>query len=637
MAIKFKNALTYGFGFNITALGPVDSRTVVESIVDLTSVWGPDAPAYPGLLVSVLEDGNLYVLTAEDATVAENWKLVGAGAGSMAVETLTVGEDGKVAEAENIGQVIYVTVGNEVYPAGPYIVTGIGAVAKLGTTTATGDIAGDVETLKGDVSTIKSDLDAVEADVALKANAADVYSKTEADEKFLAQADYKAIESVKVGGVALDVTDKSVDIDLAGALNPYAKTEEVNAKVGELETAIAGKVAQADFDALSEEVGAPAEGETAATGIYKVIADVETALKSDITAIPKFAIEVVESLPTENISETTVYLVKEKESAGDLYTEYIYVNGAWENLGKQTVDLSAYSTTEQMNAAIAAAVSEAIANVYSKTDVDGFLANKVDNSSFESYKSEVTAALDEKVASADFESYKSEAAQALSDGLATKADASALDAYVTKTAADEAYDAKGTAEGVSTTLTARIDATDQDVSELSAKVSANETGISEAKDAAAAAQTTANEAKSAAEANALAISGLSVKGVDTESKQYGIGLSLSDEGIVSTTVDIDTLAVAVANMHEVDSEDVLTTKAVGSLEAGVTVQSVLENLDSRIKAAVSGGVTAVGAGLGISVDASDVNNPSVSVKIAEGSAIQASASGLDLVWTELGA
>ena len=66
------------------------------------------------------------------------------------------------------------------------------------------------------------------------------------------------------------------------------------------------------------------------------------------------------------------------------------------------------------------------------------------------------------------------------------------------------------------------------------------------------------------------------------------------------------------------------------MPAASTVQSVLENLDSRIKAAVSGGVTAIGAGFGISVDSSDVNNPSVAMKIKEGSALSADADGLDI-------
>lgn len=65
-------------------------------------------------------------------------------------------------------------------------------------------------------------------------------------------------------------------------------------------------------------------------------------LDNKISAIPKFSIEVVGSLPTTGISDTTVYLVVSGNEENNLYTEYIYVNGAWESLGKQTVDLTGY-------------------------------------------------------------------------------------------------------------------------------------------------------------------------------------------------------------------------------------------------------------------------------------------------------
>lgn len=62
-----------------------------------------------------------------------------------------------------------------------------------------------------------------------------------------------------------------------------------------------------------------------------------------ISAIPKFAIEVVDALPAQNISSTTVYLLRTGDT-DNLYTEYIYVNGAWEVLGQQKVDLTGYAT-----------------------------------------------------------------------------------------------------------------------------------------------------------------------------------------------------------------------------------------------------------------------------------------------------
>lgn len=109
------------------------------------------------------------------------------------------------------------------------------------------------------------------------------------------------------------------------------------------------------------------DGTTSAVDIETLKARVQTDLTNYYTKaetnelvskIPKFAIEVVDTLPTENISNTTVYLLKSSEEAPNLYTEYIYVNEAWEELGAQTVDLSDYYTKTETDAAIQEAIAE---------------------------------------------------------------------------------------------------------------------------------------------------------------------------------------------------------------------------------------------------------------------------------------
>lgn len=70
----------------------------------------------------------------------------------------------------------------------------------------------------------------------------------------------------------------------------------------------------------------------------------KTEINALVSAIPKFSIQVVSSLPTSGISTTTVYLVAEDGADGNLYTEYIYANGKWEILGSQRVDLTGYAT-----------------------------------------------------------------------------------------------------------------------------------------------------------------------------------------------------------------------------------------------------------------------------------------------------
>ncbi len=100
----------------------------------------------------------------------------------------------------------------------------------------------------------------------------------------------------------------------------------------------------------------------------------ETYTKSEvnglISAIPKFDIKVVDSKPTTDISETTIYLLRNDKTSGEnLYTEYIYNQNKWEILGEQTLDLSGYVTTEQLNTLLESYVT--------KTDLSTTLLNYV--------------------------------------------------------------------------------------------------------------------------------------------------------------------------------------------------------------------------------------------------------------------
>lgn len=70
----------------------------------------------------------------------------------------------------------------------------------------------------------------------------------------------------------------------------------------------------------------------------------KTEVDSRVSAIPKFAILVVDALPTSDISNTTIYLLKTGSETNNLYTEYIYVDSKWETLGTQKMDMSDYLT-----------------------------------------------------------------------------------------------------------------------------------------------------------------------------------------------------------------------------------------------------------------------------------------------------
>lgn len=114
--------------------------------------------------------------------------------------------------------------------------------------------------------------------------------------------------------------------------------------------------------------------------ITKVVTDLanyytKTQIDEKIASIPKFSISVVSELPTENISTTTVYLVKDMQDTGNLYTEYIYVNGAWEELGAQKIDLTGYATEEWVALQIADFITAEQLNALAQK-VDTHIANK---------------------------------------------------------------------------------------------------------------------------------------------------------------------------------------------------------------------------------------------------------------------
>lgn len=95
-----------------------------------------------------------------------------------------------------------------------------------------------------------------------------------------------------------------------------------------------------------------------------------------VSAIPKFKIKVVTALPTSNISDTTVYLVKSGDDDTNLYTEYIRAGGKWEKLGTQTVDLTGYATEAWVNDILAAYVKTVDMEAYVTEVLNGYLTRE---------------------------------------------------------------------------------------------------------------------------------------------------------------------------------------------------------------------------------------------------------------------
>lgn len=241
MAI-IKNAITFGSGFNITAQGPIDSRMRVETVADLTSVWGAEAPAYVGMVVTVSETGDLYVLVNEDAAQKDSWKRVGSdGLGTVTAENYSAAIG--MATKENVGQIIYVLNEEGSYTAGPYVVSGAGTVSKLGTTSATGDIEGDVEKLKGDVSTLQGKVTELEKLDDLVPTSG---LKKETDGSLAIKVDPAEGNALTIGAGGLKVTEV-----------PYTGNDAINVKNKSISLKIndADKVLSQSTDGLTAALG----------------------------------------------------------------------------------------------------------------------------------------------------------------------------------------------------------------------------------------------------------------------------------------------------------------------------------------------------------------------------------------------
>lgn len=141
---------------------PIDPTTIFASYEDAveyvsgTTKYGNIS--YAGQVISVIDqtEGKVNVYKIDlDGSLSK----IGEGdAKSLSAETYS--DALLLATEDNIGRIINVTtdetIGQITYTAGLYIVSGENVVSKLGTTSPSGDISGDVENLKTRVTALEN-------------------------------------------------------------------------------------------------------------------------------------------------------------------------------------------------------------------------------------------------------------------------------------------------------------------------------------------------------------------------------------------------------------------------------------------------------------------------------------------------
>jgi hypothetical protein len=117
-----------------------------------------------------------------------------------------------------------------------------------------------------------------------------------------------------------------------------------------------------DNSALIETDIAGAANNLKAAGA-KAVKDYVTSALGELAGI-NLNFTVVESLPTADISASTIYLLPKSETADtDGFDEYIYLDGDWEKLGTTTIDLSGYWQKTELSEMTASDVNTSWNNV----------------------------------------------------------------------------------------------------------------------------------------------------------------------------------------------------------------------------------------------------------------------------------
>lgn len=103
----------------------------------------------------------------------------------------------------------------------------------------------------------------------------------------------------------------------------------------------------------------------------------QTEVNDLISQLTSLSVEIVEELPSTDISTTTIYLVN--VSGTNNYNQWMYINSAWANLGSTSVDLSNYYTKGQADTLLDAKVDKVLGKGLSTNDFSNAYKDILDN------------------------------------------------------------------------------------------------------------------------------------------------------------------------------------------------------------------------------------------------------------------
>lgn len=414
-------------------------------------------------------------------------------------------EVGSADSAYYIGQLLIVK--DETAGVGLYQINAGKTLTKFGQASSADELATKVSALEARCTTIEGKLILATAEK-------DGFLSKEDFSKLAgiaAGAQVNKIESVKVDGTALEITDKAVNIDLAGALAPYAKSADVTAALSKKVDAVEGKgLSTNDYDAAAVAEVAKIANKADASTVTE-LSDKVTKNTEDISAINgklvglTGAMHFIGTSTTDPMSEGGATVENHPTFAsGDVCLfgkkEFVYNGTVWTELGDEGSHLTkteaantyltkddagkTYITAEKAANDISTAKSEAISDAAAAVDTK--LANYSDT---EAVKGLISTAKTEAVTEAGTAA-DGKIAEALKDYttttdltglLANKADKTALEATDGKVAAAEtaikALQAVGAEKNVIQTVSDEFAIDDQRNLTIAAVASSKITGL----------------------------------------------------------------------------------------------------------------------------------------------------------------
>lgn len=423
-----KDGLGFPLNFRRGNPNPLDNSSVHAVYTDAVTYASTDPTAYVGQVLTVV------YADAEKTEINPTVYVIKDEAGTLEpVGVIPLGDDKTVVVDEDgtISLVGIADITDTTKKYQPVLIDGKLTWQELSATTVEG-LDASIKAVEGEVETLKTDLDTAEEKIAALGTAVgdaesglvkDVAANTEAISKNTEDIAKNAEDIAKNTEDITAVTEQA-NTNKTDIATLKETTTDHGTRLGAAETAIADRYTKEETAAkIAEEIGKQAH----------------------------FSAKIVTSTD-EMTDTTTLYLIKKDDVTGsDVYEEYMVIDGAPVIIGETSTDLSDYATLEALNNGLAEKAALVDFNNLSDT-VDGILERL---EAAETTIGEHTTAIEE-----------------LNTAVSTKAEASALDNYVTKETYEPAV------EEINTELGKKALASDLEA--LTQTVGSNKTAADEA-------------------------------------------------------------------------------------------------------------------------------------------------------------